>query len=95
MDLSRLNSIVSGLNDFKLTQHEKRFLELVEASFGERGRLTEEQETMLEGIYREKLKWARLGLISRERTVRGPISRESPRFRNKGHMESLRKHRDL
>jgi hypothetical protein len=76
-------------------QHEKRFLELVKASFGERGRLTEEQETMLEGIYREKLKWARLGLITRERTVRSSISREPARFRNKGHSESLNKHGDL
>ncbi len=95
MDLSRLNSILSGLNDLKLTQHEKRFLELVEASFGERGRLTEEQETMLEGIYREKLKWARLGLIPRERTVRGAISREPARFGNKEPLEFSTEHRDV
>jgi hypothetical protein len=83
------------LDDFKLTQHEKRFLELVKASFGERGRLNEEQETMLEAIYREKLKWARLGLIPRERTVRGSIWREPPRFRNKEDLESLSKHGDV
>jgi hypothetical protein len=95
MDLSRLNSILSSLDDFKLTQHEKRFLELVKTSFGERGSLTEEQETMLEGVYREKVKWARLGLIPRERTVRGSISREPARFRNKEHLGSLSRHGDV
>ncbi len=63
-DPKRLKYLMSGLNRFKLTRCEKQFLELVKGYFEQKGVLTEEQEVMLEGLYREKVRWARLGLIS-------------------------------
>ncbi len=95
MDLKRLGFIISGLNAFKLTQHEKRFLELVEVYFRERGMLTEEQETMLEGIYKEKLTWERLGLITRQTAAKGAISKNPVQFPNKVQLKSLGEHRHL
>jgi len=64
MDSKRLSYLISRLNHFELTQCEKHFIELVKPSFRERGRLTEGQEMILEGIYREKLRWRDLGLIN-------------------------------
>jgi len=78
MTPKRLSSILSGLKRFELTQREKQFLELVKAYFGERGGLTEEQETILEGIHREKMNWERLGLIGRRRAARDPALSEVP-----------------
>ena len=64
MDLKRFNYLVSRLNRFELTRREKQFFDLVRGSFREKGELTEEQEVILEGIYREKVRWHKLGFIS-------------------------------
>ncbi len=63
MESRRLNYLVSRLNRFELTQCEKQFIESAKVYFRERGELTEEQEKILEGIYNEKLRWSKLGLI--------------------------------
>jgi hypothetical protein len=73
MTPKRMSFILSGLQRFELTERENRFLDLVKAYFGERGCLTEQQEAILEGIHREKMKWERLGLIGRQRVTRDPI----------------------
>jgi len=56
MDKLRFKSIVSALKQYVLTEVEKRFVVLTEQHFAEKGILNEEQESVLEGIYREKRK---------------------------------------
>ncbi len=63
MDKERLKCIVSGLSRYELTYLEKRFIEAVEQSFEERRGLTEQQESILERLYMEKLRWIRKGII--------------------------------
>ncbi len=57
MDQGRLRSIVSGLGRCELTYLEKQFVGRINEYFEENGILTEQQESILEGIYREKTKW--------------------------------------
>jgi len=54
MDKERLECIMSGLNRFELTGVEKRFVQSVERYFKEKSMLTDRQESILEGVYREK-----------------------------------------
>ncbi len=54
MDKGRFKSIVSALRQYELMEGEKQFVELTEQYFTEKGKLNEEQESVLEGIYREK-----------------------------------------
>jgi hypothetical protein len=49
---------------------------LVTSYFDQKGILTEEQEVILDGLYREKMRWARLGLIS-EKGVQKDAHRSS------------------
>ena len=70
MDEKRFRSILSGLNDYDLTMGEKRFVEAVKHHFKEKGGLTDQQETILEGIYREKMRWERDGIIFRKNGAR-------------------------
>jgi uncharacterized membrane-anchored protein len=64
MDPKRLNYLVSTLNRVELTQQEKQFIQLAKGSFNQRGKPTEEQEVIFEGICKEKLRWIKLGLIN-------------------------------
>jgi hypothetical protein len=59
MDKGRFKSIVSALKQYPLTEVEKRFVRLTEQHFAEKGILNEEQESVLEGIYREKKKYGK------------------------------------
>ena len=70
MEPRRLNYLVSRLNRFELTRCEKEFMESTKVYLRERGEITEEQEKILEGIYKEKLRWSKLGLI-REKSTEG------------------------
>ena len=70
MEPRRLNYLVSRLNRFELTRCEKEFIESAKVYFRERGELMEEQGKILEGIYNEKLRWAKLGLIREKSTAR-------------------------
>ncbi len=70
MELRRLNYLVTRLNRFELTRCEKEFIESAKVYFRERGELTGEQEKILEGIYNEKLRWTKLGLIGEKSTGR-------------------------
>lgn len=67
---------MSKLNRFELTRCEKQFLERVRSYFKHKGTLTEEQEVVLEGLYREKIRWARSGLSS-EKGVKKDENRSS------------------
>jgi len=75
MDPKRLNYLTCRLNRFELTSCEKRFIELLKSYHREECELTEEQETILQGLYNEKLSWAKLGLI-REKSTERSLARE-------------------
>ncbi len=64
MNLERLQCIVSGLSRYELTGLEKRFVQSVERYFNEEGKLTDQQESILEGLYREKTRWTSNGFLS-------------------------------
>ena len=57
MDKGKLAGMASVLRHCELTSLEKRFLGQVVGYFEENGELTEQQESILKGIYREKLRW--------------------------------------
>jgi hypothetical protein len=58
MDQERFKTIVSLLERDELTLREKQFLEGVRKYFSEHSKLTEQQWSILEGVYREKI-WMR------------------------------------
>ena len=59
----RLKCIISGLSRYELTLLEKRFIEVAKHSLEEQGRLTEEQEFILESLYVRRTRWIRKGAI--------------------------------
>jgi hypothetical protein len=64
MDKERLECIMSGLNRYELTGLEKRFVQSVELFFQEESMLTNQQESILEGVYREKTGFIRNAVFS-------------------------------
>ena len=58
MNHKRLKGILSSLERHELTLRERQFVGAVEKYFRENGKVTDQQESMLEGIYREKV-WIR------------------------------------
>lgn len=60
MDKGRFKSIVTGLKQYALTEGEKHFVDLTERCFTDKGILNEEQESVLEGMYREKKKYGKV-----------------------------------
>ena len=65
MDKERLECIMSGLNRYELTGQEKRFVQSVGQYFKEKSILTDQQESILESIYREKTGLIRNAVFSR------------------------------
>jgi hypothetical protein len=55
MDQERFNRILLFLQQHPLTSRERQFLEAVEKYLVENGKVTDQQESVLEGIYREKM----------------------------------------
>jgi hypothetical protein len=55
MDQERFNRILLFLKQYPLTSRERQFLEAVETYLHENGKVTDQQESVLEGIYREKM----------------------------------------
>lgn len=88
MGPKRLNHLVSRLNRFELTRGEKQVIELTKGSFRDKGGLTKEEEVILEGIYKQKLRWAKLGLIAEKNRARDLTVNRPGRFRDKVHSES-------
>jgi hypothetical protein len=64
MDKERLECIMSGLNRYELTGLEKRFVQSVEQYYKEKSMLTDQQESILEGVYREKTGFIRNAVFS-------------------------------
>ena len=64
MDKERLECIMSGLNRYELTGLEKRFVQSVKQYFKAKSMLTDQQESILEGVYREKTRLIRNAVFS-------------------------------
>jgi uncharacterized membrane-anchored protein len=64
MNQGRLKSILSSLEGHELTLRERQFVEAVEKYFHENGKVTDQQESVLEGIYKEKM-WIRKAFVAR------------------------------
>jgi hypothetical protein len=58
MDQERLKRILSVLKQHPLTLRERGFVEALEEYFIKNGSVTDQQESVLEGIYKEKM-WIR------------------------------------
>jgi hypothetical protein len=52
---------VSLLGHCELTSLERQFVGRVKEYFAKNGMLTEQQESILEGVYREKVRWMKKG----------------------------------
>jgi hypothetical protein len=63
MDREKIKSILSLLEQYELTLREKQFVEAVEKYFNRNGKITDQQECLLEGIYREKI-WIKRAFFS-------------------------------
>jgi len=64
MNTERLRCIVSGLNRYELTNLEQRFVESIDQYFKRTGKLTEQQESILEGLYMEKTRFVYNAMVS-------------------------------
>ena len=53
----RFKCIIAILGHYKLTLLEKQFVGIVKEYCEKNGMITEQQESILEGIYREKIRW--------------------------------------
>jgi len=56
MDKERLDWVLSGLNQYKLTKNEDEFIKSASGDFDQKQALTERQEVRLENLYKEKSK---------------------------------------
>jgi len=74
MNDKRLKCILVGLKRDELTLGERQFIEAVEKYFYEKGVLTDQQESILEGIYREKI-WIRKTFFSQNNFPKGSSSK--------------------
>jgi hypothetical protein len=63
MDQKRFECILLLLEHYELTVREKQFIEAVEKYFHENRKVTDQQESILQGIYKEK-RWARKAFFS-------------------------------
>jgi uncharacterized membrane-anchored protein len=74
MDQKRFKCIRSLLERQELTLRERQFVEAVEKYFHENGKVTDQQESLLEGIYREKM-WIRKAFFSQSHLLKDPSSK--------------------
>jgi len=71
MDYERLKCILSSLKVHELTLRERQFVGAVEKYFHENGKVTDQQESVLEGIYREKV-WIRKAFFGQSHLLKAP-----------------------
>ena len=74
MDQERFKCILSVLDRDELTLRERQFVEAVEKYLNENGKVTDQQESVLEGIYREKM-WVRKAFFSQTHLPKNPSSK--------------------
>ena len=70
MDQERFKRIVSVLERDELTLRERQFVEAVKKYLNENGRVTDQQESLLEGIYKEKI-WIRKAFSGQNNLSKG------------------------
>ncbi len=56
MNKERLEWVISGLNQYRLTKNEDQFIKSASVDFDQKQMLTEHQEERLENLYKEKSK---------------------------------------
>lgn len=56
MRKDRLEWIISGLNQYQLTEREDQLIKLAEQDLNQKNMLTEQQEEKIENLYKEKSK---------------------------------------
>ena len=56
MRKDRLEWIISGLNQYRLTEREDQFIKSLEQDFHQKEMLTDQQENRIENLYKEKSK---------------------------------------
>ena len=72
MDQERFRCILSLLlEQHELTLRERQFVEAVEKYFHENGKVTDQQESVLEGIYREKM-WIKKAFCGQSHLLKNP-----------------------
>jgi len=74
MEQQRLNCPLFLLEQEKLTSRERQFVEAVKKYFFEHGKVTEQQESILKGIYREKM-WMRKSFFNQNHQSKGSSSK--------------------
>ena len=74
MDQERFKCIVSVLERDELTLRERQFVEAVRKYLNENGKVTDQQESVLEGIYKEKI-WIRKAFYSQNNLPKGCSSK--------------------
>ncbi len=74
MDPKRFKHMLSLLERHELTMRERQFVEAVDKYFNQNGKVTDQQESVLEGIYKEKI-WIRKAFFSQSGLCKGPSSR--------------------
>ena len=74
MDQERFKCIVSALERDELTLRERQFVEAVKKYLNENGRVADQQESVLEGIYKEKI-WIRKAFYSQINLPKGYSSK--------------------
>ena len=80
MDDRRLSCILIRLRADELTMRVRQFIEAVEKYFSEKGVLIDQQESILEGIYRGKI-WIRKTLFNQNNLPRPrALPQKLPKF---------------
>ncbi len=79
MDQERFKCIVSVLERDELTLRERQFVEAVKKYLDENGRVTDQQESVLEGIYKEKI-WIRKAFYSQNNLPKGCSSKAAQMY---------------
>jgi len=74
MNQERLKCILSLLMQYELTLREKQFIGAVEKYFNRNGKITDQQESVLEGIYRGKM-WIRRAFFSQSSHLKNSSSK--------------------
>jgi uncharacterized membrane-anchored protein len=74
MNWERFRDILSVLNRYELTLRERQFVEAVERYFRQNGKLTDQQESILEGMCREKI-WIAKALMNQSNPLKKSSSK--------------------
>jgi hypothetical protein len=74
MNWERFKCTLSALERCELTLRERQFAEAVKKYFSENGKVTDQQESVLEGIYREKI-WSRKAFPGENNVPKGSSSK--------------------